>query len=171
MTDYETWQMVVKHLAKDETEKERELFFSWLHANTENSLFFARVKDIWDTETADVNAIAYPLSKPFSERFTLPNIIDFITKHTLGNFIGISVGVWVASTFTHKVQERKSIQNLFGLAHRKTTIINEIPHWQQTLIAIVVGYIALELCHYFLKSRNILFAWKHARKWYTEKIR
>jgi hypothetical protein len=166
MKDYEIWLMITRHLAKDETEEEHNVFLIWLHANTNNRTYFEKVKALWDSEPIDENAIVYPKSKPFRERFTIAGTIDFITKHTIGNFIGISVGVWVASTFTHKVTERKSLHNLFGLMHRKTTIVNEIPHWQQTVIAIIVGYIALELVHYFLQSQRLLYVWKHIRKWY-----
>lgn len=156
--------MITKHLAKDETEPEKEVFFIWLHENPNNQHYFNKVKKVWDAESVEDEGITAPPELSFREKFTIPNIIDFITKQALGNIIGLSVGVWVASTFTHKVTERKSLHNLFGLAHRKTTIVNEIPQWQQTIIAIIVGYIALELVHYFFQSKKVLFVWKHARK-------
>lgn len=164
MKDYEIWQMVTKHLAKDETEQEKEIFFIWLHENTSNQQYFNRIKKVWDTDSAEEEGVTAPPELSFREKFTLPNIIDFITKQALGNIIGLSVGVWVSSTFTHKVVERKSLHNLFGLAHRKTTIVNEIPQWQQTIISIMVGYVALELVHYFFQSKKVLLVWTQLRK-------
>lgn len=164
MKDYEIWQMITKHLAKDETEQEKDIFFTWLHENTNNQHYFNKVKKVWDAESVEDEGITAPPELSFREKFTLPNIIDFITKQALGNIIGLSVGVWVASKFTHKVTEPKSLHNLFGLIHRKTTVVNEIPHWMQTVIAIMVGYIALELVHYFLQSKKIVWVWKELRK-------
>jgi hypothetical protein len=90
----------------------------------------------------------------------LPNIVDFVSKQALGNIIGFAVGLWVSKTFTHAVMERKRLDNLFGLLHRKTTIVNEIPNWLQTTISILVGYIALEIVHYFLQSKQFIAIWK-----------
>lgn len=160
MKDYEVWLMITHHLAKDETEQEKEVFFIWLNQNTNNLNYFNSVKKVWDAETLEETGTTEPPRLSFLEKLTIPNVIDFITKEALGNIIGIAVGLWVAKTFTHSVLERKSLNNLFGLVHRKTTIVNEIPHWLQTTIAILVGYIALELVHYFLQSKQLVVVWK-----------
>ncbi|MES2779121.1 MAG: hypothetical protein V4651_04400 [Bacteroidota bacterium] len=164
MKDYEIWQMLSKHLAKDETEQEKEIFFIWLHENASNQHYFEKVKKVWEADSAAEDGITALPVLSFREKFTIPNIIDFITKQALGNIIGLSVGVSVSTTFTHTVRERKSLHNLFGLAHRKTTVVNEIPHWLQTVISIAVGYIALEIVHYFLQSKQVMAFWKLLRK-------
>ena len=148
----------------DETEQEKEVFFIWLNQNTNNQLYFNRVKKVWDAGAVkETGRIKLP-RLTFMEQLTLPNIVDFITKQALGNIIGIAVGLWVSKTFTHSVLERRSLNNLFGLGHRKTTIVNEIPYWLQTTISILVGYIALEIVHYFLKSKQFIALWKMIQK-------
>lgn len=164
MKDYEIWLMITRHLAKDETEQEKEVFLVWLHQNNNNQLYFNKVKKLWDAEAEDETGTTEPRKLTLMEQLTLPNIVDFITKQALGNIIGIAVGLWVSKTFTHSVLERRNIHNLFGLGHRKTTIINEIPQWQQTTISILVGYIALEMVHYFLQSKQFIALWKMMKK-------
>lgn len=170
MKDYEIWLMITRHLAKDETEQEKEVFFLWLHQNTNNQLYFNKVKKLWDAEAEDETGTTEPRKLTIMERLTLPNIIDFISKKALGNMIGIAVGLRVSKTFTHSVIERRNINNLFGLGHRKTTIVNEIPHWLQTTISIMVGYIALEIVHYFLQSKQFIALWKIMQKKLTPYI-
>lgn len=164
MKDYEIWLMITRHLAKDETEQEKEVFLVWLHQNNNNQLYFNKVKKLWDAEAEDETGTTKPRKLTLMEQLTLPNIVDFITKQALGNIIGIAVGLWVSKTFTHSVLERRNINNLFGLGHRKTTIVNEIPQWQQTTISILVGYIALEMVHYFLQSKQFIALWKMMKK-------
>lgn len=164
MKDYEIWLMITRHLAKDETEQEKEVFFVWLHQNNNNQLYFNKVKKLWDAEAEDETGTTEPRKLTLMEQLTLPNIVDFITKQALGNIIGIAVGLWVSKTFTHSVLERRNIHNLFGLGHRKTTIVNEIPQWLQTTISILVGYIALEMVHYFLQSKQFIALWKMMKK-------
>jgi hypothetical protein len=164
MKDYEIWLMITRHLAKDETEQEKEVFLVWLHQNNNNQLYFNKVKKLWDAEAEDETGTTEPRKLTLMEQLTLPNIVDFITKQALGNIIGIAVGLWVSKTFTHSVLERRNIHNLFGLGHRKTTIVNEIPQWQQTTISILVGYIALEMVHYFLQSKQFIALWKMMKK-------
>lgn len=164
MKDYEIWLMITRHLAKDGTEQEKEVFLVWLHQNNNNQLYFNKVQKLWDAEAEDETGTTEPRKLTLMEQLTLPNIVDFITKQALGNIIGIAVGLWVSKTFTHSVLERRNIHNLFGLGHRKTTIVNEIPQWQQTTISILVGYIALEMVHYFLQSKQFIALWKMMKK-------
>ncbi|OYU94756.1 MAG: hypothetical protein CFE21_13780 [Bacteroidetes bacterium B1(2017)] len=164
MKDYEIWLMITHHLSKDETELEKEVFFAWLHQNPNNQLYFERVKKVWDAEEKEETGITEVPKLSLMEQLTLPNIIDFISKQALGNIIGIAVGLWVSKTFTHSVIERRSLDNLFGLAHRKTTVVNEIPHWLQTTISILVGYLALEIVHFFLQSKQVIAVWKWIQK-------
>lgn len=164
MKDYEIWLMITRHLAKDETEQEKDVFLTWLQQNANNQRYFNRVKKVWDAEAEDETGTTIPPKLTFLEQLTLPNIIDFISKQALGNIIGIAVGLWVSKTFTHSVLERRSINNLFGLGYRKSTIVNEIPYWLQTTISIMVGYIALEIVHYFLQSKQFIAIWKILQK-------
>ncbi|AMS26451.1 hypothetical protein AEM51_04860 [Bacteroidetes bacterium UKL13-3] len=123
-----------------------------MQKSNQNREYFNTVQSLWNNP---------PQEKTFTFKCILNSIstygiLDFITKKVLGNFIGISVGVWVASKFNHTVIERKSLKNIFGLAHQKTTIVQEIPNWMQTIIAIMLGYVALEVVHYFFKSKQVV---------------
>ena len=56
--------------------------------------------------------------------------------------------------FTHSMLEKRGIKNLCGLAGRKKISVNEIPEWLQNGIAILVGFITLELINHFFKPKN-----------------
>jgi hypothetical protein len=40
MKDYDIWLMITRHLAKDENEQEKEVFFIWLNQNPNNQIYF-----------------------------------------------------------------------------------------------------------------------------------
>jgi len=75
--------------------------------------------------------------------------------------------MWVTTTFSHNVLERKNIKNLFGIMSRKNVVVDDIPHWMQVGISILVGFIVLELINYFFQTKQYLLLWKYIRR--TEK--
>jgi hypothetical protein len=56
------------------------------------------------------------------------------------------------------------LKNLFGLGGRKKVVVNEIPEWLQNGIAILVGFIVLELINHFFQSKKYLVIWEFIRR-------
>ena len=66
--------------------------------------------------------------------------------------------------FSHYILERRGLQNLFGLAGRKKVAVHLIPEWIQGVIAILIGFIALELINHFFQTKKHLIAWNYIKK-------
>jgi hypothetical protein len=74
--------------------------------------------------------------------------------------------MWVTALFSHYVLEKRGIKNLFGLVRRNKVVVNEIPHWLQSGIAILVGFIALELINHFFQTKKHLLVWGYIKRVY-----
>jgi hypothetical protein len=75
-------------------------------------------------------------------------------------------GMWVTAMFSHYVLEKRGINNLFGLAGRKKVAVDEIPEWLQSGIAILVGFITLELINHFFQAKKYLIVWGYIKRSY-----
>lgn len=153
MQHSETWLILSKHFSGCETQQETEVFLKWMNEDEKNRELFNNAKKIW--EGVEVHQI---MSRPLTlkERFSKKKVKEFIVKQAIGNFIGFVVGMWVTVMFTHHVFERRSLKNLFGLAGRKKVVVNDAPEWLQGLLAIIIGFIALELVNYFFQNKKHL---------------
>lgn len=169
MQNPEIWNMLSKHLAAEETPKETEKFLKWFNQTEKNKELFYKVKNVWEGQESAHEPYKQNVPLPFRGRFTKHKIKDFILNQALGNLIGFTVGMWVTASFTHHVLERRSLKNLFGLAGRKRIVVNEIPEWQQSVIAILLGFIALELINYFFQTKKYLVVWKYFKKLFAIK--
>ncbi len=151
--------MLTKHLAKQETEEENKQFLEWVDKDRKNKILFDKVKNIWNEENGGILHLR--------ARFTKHKIKDFIFKQAIGNLVGFSVGLWVTTTFSHYVLERRNIKNLFGLAGRKKVEVNDMPEWFQKCLAVLMGFIALELINHFFQSKKHLVVWEFLKKKYS----
>jgi hypothetical protein len=123
------------------------------------------VKGVWDhAEIIDDEFLKIKASWTFREKFSFPRIKKFILQQALGNLVGFTVGMWVTTTFSHSVLERKNINNLFGIVKRKNVVVDEIPHWMQVGLSILVGFIVLELINYFFQTKQYLVLWNYIRR-------
>lgn len=162
MQDVKVWNLISKNLAGDETEEDKKNFFNWFNETEKNKEYFYKVKNVWDNlETVSQKSDA---ELTLLENFSLPKIKIFIQKQVLGNLVGFIVGMWVVTTFSHEVLERKSIKNLFGLAGRKKVVVDEIPHWLQSTLSILIGFIVLELINHFFRTKKYLLLWDLIKK-------
>ena len=156
MQDTIIWNRVLNHLAGTEAPEEKEQFITWLAESKENELLFNKVKNIWNLEE-----LHSPVT--FLGRFTKQKIKSFILQQAIGNLIGFTAGMWVTALFSHHVLERRGLKNLFGLTGRKQLVVNEIPEWMQSGIAILVGFIALELVNYFFQEKKHMLIWHYLK--------
>lgn len=154
------WEMLLKHLGGEESNEEKEIFTAWLNQSDSNKVFFNKVKTLWDDKNTIDEAFQQEAAPTFFGRYTKKKIKDIIFKQSIGNLIGFMVGMWVTSSFSHDVLEKRGFKNFFGLGGRKKVVVNEIPEWLQNGIAILIGFIALELINHFFQSKKYLVVWE-----------
>jgi hypothetical protein len=165
MHDPKIWDLISNHLDANESKEEKELFLNWYNQSEENKAYFHRVKGVWDhSEIEDEEFIKIKASWAFRQKFSFTRIRKFILGQALGNLVGFTVGMWVTTTFSHSVLERRNIKNLFGVVKRKNVIIDDIPHWMQVGLSILIGFIVLELINYFFQTKQYLILWNYLRK-------
>ena len=166
MQEQKTWEMLLKHLSREDSYEEKEIFTKWLKQNEENKALFYKIKNLWDNESYIDESFKHNTPLSFWGRFTKQKIKDFILKQAIGNLIGFMIGMWVTAMFSHYVLEKRGIKNLFGLTGRKKIAVNEIPEWLQSGIAILVGFIALEFINHFFQTKKHLIVWGYVKKSY-----
>lgn len=166
MKDAKTWQLLLKHLGGEDSNEEKERFSKWLNQNEKNKALFHQVNALWNDENNMGESLKHKVAPTFLSRFTKQKIKDFLLKQAVGNLIGFVIGMWVTAMFSHYVLEKRGIKNLFGLTGRKKIAVNEIPEWLQSGIAILVGFIALELINHFFQTNKHLIVWEYIKKCY-----
>jgi len=165
MQDLKIWNLLSRHLAEDESKEDQEMFLKWFNQSEKNKAYFYKVKGVWDhAEIIDEEFLRIKASWTFREKFSFPRIKNFILRQALGNLVGFTVGMWVTTTFSHSVLERKNIRNLFGIVRRKNVVVDDIPHWMQVGLSILVGFIVLELINYFFQTKQYLLLWQYIRR-------
>ena len=98
--------------------------------------------------------------------FTIHKIKHLIIGETIGKFFAFLIGIWSTRLFTYKVLERKSINNLFCLLHRKQIVVHRTPHWVELLFAALIGFVVMELFYYIFQSINYIWLWKRTLRIY-----
>ncbi len=166
MQEAKTWKMVLKHLGGEDSNEEKEIFSKWLNQNEKNEALFHKVKALWNDENNIDESLKHKATSTFVARFTKQKMINFILNQAVGNLIGFIIGMWVTASFSHYVLEKRGINNLFGLTGRKKVAVNEIPEWLQSGIAILVGFIALELINHFFQTKKYLIVWEYIKRFY-----
>ncbi len=169
MQEQKTWKMLLKHLSEEDSNEEKEIFSKWINKNEKNKTLFYKVKMLWDDENSVDESFKQNASLTFFGRFTKQKIKDFIVKQAIGNLIGFIVGMWVTAMFSHYVLEKRGLKNLFGLTGRKKIAVNEIPEWMQNGIAILIGFITLELINHFFQTKMHLMLWEYIKKTINQK--
>lgn len=163
MQDTVIWSMMLRHLAGEESADQKDKFFRWWEQSEENRLVYAGVKQIWDADQVKKLHVDQNASAGFWKQFTPKKIKKFILDQALGNLVGFIVGMWITSSFTHYVVEGRNIRNLFGLAGRRKIAVNDMPEWLQSGIAILLGFIVLELINYFFQSKRHIYIWNYLK--------
>ncbi len=156
MNDPKILVLISKHIEGNETSEEQTEFSSWLKEAENNQLLFTKIKNTW----MDIKEEPTPFLKKFSRKY----LTNVVIQKTLGNLVGFAVGILVTNSFTHYVTERKSIKNLFGLAHRKQVQVNDTPEWVQYIVSILLGFIVLEVINYFFESKKHLLIFDFIKK-------
>jgi hypothetical protein len=71
-----------------------------------------------------------------------------------GNFASYVAGSLVTFLFTYHSVERRAIWNLFGVLPRKKIVVHLLPQWLEWLLALIVGFLVMELVRYWFNHRK-----------------
>jgi hypothetical protein len=74
----------------------------------------------------------------------------------VGNFLGYLAGSLVTLITTYHSVERRAIRNLFGILPRKKVVVHLLPEWLEWLLALLVGFLIMELVRYALNRNQYL---------------
>lgn len=160
MQDPRILGLISKHLASNLTLLEKDELQAWLSEKQQNKDLMAKIKTTWQNGEEEKISLR--------KRFSRKRITQGLVHETLANLVGFVIGMWVSSTFSHVVKERKSFRNLFGLLGQKKKVVNDIPEWMQFTLSVLLGFLALELILYFFQSNKHLLIWQFCKTKWTE---
>jgi Na+/proline symporter len=85
--------------------------------------------------------------------FTRQKFQGLFVNTALGNFAGYVAGSLVTIVSTYHSVERRAIRNLFGILPRKKIVVHLLPEWLEWLLALIVGFLVMELVRYLFNYR------------------
>lgn len=88
------------------------------------------------------------------ETFTRQKFQGLFVNTALGNFAGYIAGSLVTLAWTHPALERRRVSNLFGLLPRKKIVVHVLPHWLEWLLAVVIGFLVMEIVRYWFNRKR-----------------
>jgi len=105
------------------------------------------------------------------------NIFRYFSDQFIGSFTGFIIGIWASSLVSHFFATR-SINNLWGLATKKTVVSRQTFGAMEWIASVLVGYLVFEIVlrtmkNYFLPhtetirsriTRMMTKAWLYIRK-------
>lgn len=86
--------------------------------------------------------------------FNREKIHGLLVSTTLGNFAGYVAGSLVTFVSTRHAVERRAIGNLFGVLPRRRIVVHVMPHWLEWLLALIVGFLVMEVVRYWFGHRK-----------------
>ena len=164
MQDAKTWNILSNHLLGEQSSEKKEAFLKCIDCSEKNKELYFKMKRLWEDEQTILPSLPNVTPITFLGRFSIQKMKYFIINQALGNLVGFIIGMWVTASFSHHVLERRSIHNLFGLAGRKKLEVNDIPEWVQNGIAIIAGFIVLEIINHFFQTKKHLAIWLYLKE-------
>ena len=92
----------------------------------------------------------------FRSRFTGQKLQHLYVHAALGNFVGFVAGSMVTVLTTYRSIEGRSVRNLFGILPRKTVVVHLLPAWLEWTLAILVGYVVMEVVRHLIQQNRYL---------------
>jgi hypothetical protein len=88
--------------------------------------------------------------------FSLRKLRELCVNTTLSNFIAYLAGSLVMLLTTYESVERRALRNLFGVLPRKTVVVHLLPEWLEWTLAVLVGYLVMELVRHIIRTNRFL---------------
>ena len=90
------------------------------------------------------------------DTFSLRKLRQLCVNTTLSNFVGYAAGSLVLVLTTYESVERRALKNLFGILPRKAVVVHRLPEWLEWTLAVLLGYLVMEIVRYLIKSNKYL---------------
>jgi hypothetical protein len=88
--------------------------------------------------------------------FSIRKLRELCVNTTLSNFIGYVAGSLVMVLTTYESVERRALKNLFGILPRKTVVVHRLPEWLEWAMAVLLGYVVMELVRHIIRNNRYL---------------
>ena len=88
--------------------------------------------------------------------FSLRKLRQLCVNTTLSNFVGYVAGSLVLVLTTYESVERRALKNLFGILPRKTVVVHRLPEWLEWTLAVLLGYLVMEIVRHLIKSNKYI---------------
>ena len=88
--------------------------------------------------------------------FSIRKLRELCVNTTLSNFIGYLAGSLVMVLTTYESIERRALKNLFGILPRKTVVVHRLPEWLEWALAVLLGYVVMELVRHVIRNNRYL---------------
>jgi len=95
------------------------------------------------------------MSEFLKQTFTRQKFQGLFINTALGNFVGYVAGSLVTLFTTYHTIERRALRNLFGVLPRKQVVVHLLPDWLEWLLAVLVGFVVMELVRYWFNYRKL----------------
>jgi len=92
----------------------------------------------------------------FRNALSLAKLRQLCVNTTLSNFVAYLAGSLVMLLTTYESVERRALRNLFGVLPRKTVIVHLLPEWLEWMLAVLVGYLVMELVRHIIRTSKYL---------------
>jgi hypothetical protein len=90
------------------------------------------------------------------DTFSLRKLRQLCVNTTLSNFVGYVAGSLVLVLTTYESVERRALKNLFGILPRKTVVVHRLPEWLEWTLAVLLGYLVMEIVRHLIKSNKYI---------------
>ena len=90
------------------------------------------------------------------ETFSLRKLRQLCVNTTLSNFVGYVAGSLILVFTTYESVERRALANLYGILPRKTVVVHRLPEWLEWTLAVLVGYLVMEVVRYLIRNNKYL---------------
>ena len=88
--------------------------------------------------------------------FSLRKLRQLCVNTALSNFVGYVAGSLVVLLTTYESVERRALNNLFGILPRKTVVVHRFPEWLEWTLAVLLGYLVMEIVRHTIKNNKYL---------------
>ena len=88
--------------------------------------------------------------------FSRQKLRQLCVNTALSNLIGYAVGSLVMVLTTYHSVERRALKNLFGILPRKEVVVHRLPEWLEWTLAVLLGYLVMELVRHIIQGNKYL---------------
>jgi hypothetical protein len=98
----------------------------------------------------------HPVREFIRNTFSRRKLQQLCVNTALSNLVGYAAGSLVMVLTTYHSVERRALKNLFGILPRKEVVVHRLPEWLEWTLAVLLGYLVMELVRNIIQSNKYL---------------